>query len=197
MEQNDKSEIEVSKSNGTFKRIIIRALCIFLVLFIYFIFFHPTIIPPSKQLAKPVVCQSYIRYITLGLLLYNTDKTKSQYPTVSGLPNKSKWNELIFPYIEDERPYVCPSEKLASKTCTYVLNQNLYDIKGELPEDMVLIFEGAVGWNQVGDADDIVFRHGREGQKKCAVGLVDGSVMRVDREEAKKLKWTKEIDPQI
>ena len=74
--------------------------------------------------------------------------------------------------------------------CSYAMNENIPVDVNELPGDLVLLFESAPGWNQVGGVDDVVTdRHGKAGAN---IAFADGSVEFVEAEEIPKLRWTVE-----
>ncbi|MFZ9023775.1 MAG: H-X9-DG-CTERM domain-containing protein, partial [Anaerohalosphaeraceae bacterium] len=62
------------------------------------------------------------------------------------------------------------------------------DGSGGLPADLVLLFESAPSWNQVGGADDVVTdRHGKPGAN---IAFADGHVEFVKAEDIPILRWT-------
>ncbi|MHC4858232.1 MAG: H-X9-DG-CTERM domain-containing protein [Planctomycetota bacterium] len=68
------------------------------------------------------------------------------------------------------------------------MNENIPADAGELPGDLVLLFESAPGWNQVGGADDVVTdRHGKPGAN---IAFADGHVEFVKAEDIPILRWT-------
>lgn len=187
MEQENKPNAPKSSSLISF---FLKSFCFIIVFFIIFFLFLPSITHPPKTKAKEIVCRSNLKSISLVVRLYSEDNKTDQTLTSQSLATAEKWNEVIYPYLLTEKPNMCPSvKKQDGKTCTYLLNKNLYDLKGPIPDDMVLAFEGAVGWNQTGGPEDMVFRHGTEKDPSCNVALCDGSVMRVRKSEAAALKW--------
>ncbi|MHC5083685.1 MAG: H-X9-DG-CTERM domain-containing protein [Planctomycetota bacterium] len=68
------------------------------------------------------------------------------------------------------------------------MNETIPADVNELPPDLVIFFESAPGWNQVGDADDVVTdRHKRPGAN---IAFADGHVEFVPTEDIPKLCWT-------
>jgi hypothetical protein len=186
MKQENKPKAEPVKFPGTVRRILPLFPSLWLIpitmLFMVFAIILPMFQRPRLP-AKTIVCRTNLKQISLGVTIYSNDND-------GAIPTAEKWNDLIFEYIADERPHQCPSiGKQAPKTCAYILNRNLYDLKTPIPGDMVLAFEGPVGWNQTGGAEMMVFRHGTESVKCCNVALFDGSVTNVTEDEAAKLKW--------
>ena len=68
------------------------------------------------------------------------------------------------------------------------MNENIPADVEELPGDLVLLFESAPGWNQVGGTDDVVTdRHSRPGAN---IAFADGHVEFVEAEDIPNLRWT-------
>ncbi|MHC4231430.1 MAG: H-X9-DG-CTERM domain-containing protein [Planctomycetota bacterium] len=87
---------------------------------------------------------------------------------------------------DDSCVYLCPMDKTGP--CSYAMNENIPADAGELPGDLVLLFESAPGWNQVGGADDVVTdRHGKPGAN---IAFADGHVEFVKAEDIPILRWT-------
>ena len=81
--------------------------------------------------------------------------------------------------------YQCPIDKIGP--CSYAMNENIPDDANELPADLVILFEAAPGWNQVGGADDVVTdRHGKPGAN---IAFAAGRVEFVDAEDIPTLRW--------
>jgi len=189
MEQENKPNTPKSSNLVSF---LLKSSCFIIVFFIIFYLFLPGISHPPKTRAKEIVCRSNLKSISLAVRLYSEDNNTDQALTSQSLPKPDKWNDLIVDYMRSAKPNMCPSvNKQDSKTCAFVLNKNLYDLKSPIlaPSEIVLAFEGPVGWNQTGGAEDMVYRHGTEKEPICNVALIDGSVMRVNKSEAANLKW--------
>jgi len=74
--------------------------------------------------------------------------------------------------------------------CSYAMNENIPNDVTDLPDDLVLLFESAPGWNQAGGPDDVVTdRHGRPGAN---IAFADGTVQFVKPEDIPTLRWTVE-----
>ncbi|MHC4927349.1 MAG: hypothetical protein ACYTER_08475 [Planctomycetota bacterium] len=68
------------------------------------------------------------------------------------------------------------------------MNENILADAEKLPEDLVILFEAAPGWNQVGGVDDVVTdRHGKPGAN---MAFADGRVEFVEAEDIPNLRWT-------
>ena len=107
-------------------------------------------------------------------------------------PDKDNWSNLLKPYLEDEQRnvYLCPKDKIGP--CSYAMNENIPADADELPDNLVLLFESAPGWNKVGDPDDVVTdRHKRPGAN---IGFAGGHAEFVKPEDIPNLCWT--IDEQ-
>lgn len=180
MEQKNEPNTPKSSNLVSF---FLKSSCFIIAFFIIFYLFLPGISHPPKTRAKEIVCRSNLKSIALSVILYSQDND-AKWPTAE------KWNDMTVDYLGSKKPNMCPSvKKQEPKTCAFVFNHNLYELKGPIPRDMVLAFEGPVGWNQTGGAEDMVYRHGTEKEPSCNVALTDGSVMRVRKSEAANLKW--------
>ena len=141
------------------------------------------IIPVLKRAyptAKLIVCKSNIRQLDIAFLLYHEDNKMWAV--------KQDWCDLIKPYIgeENSRVFRCREDKTGP--CSYAMNENIPADVNELPADLVVLFEAASGWNQIGGADDVVTdRHGKPGAN---IAFADGRVEFVAAEEIAGLRWT-------
>ena len=103
-------------------------------------------------------------------------------------PQKDVWFDVIKPYYEDKEILQCPKDKTGP--CSYAMNENIPADANDLPGDLVLLFESAPGWNQIGGADDIVTdRHGNSGAN---IAFAEGHVEFVEAEDIGNLRWTME-----
>jgi len=70
------------------------------------------------------------------------------------------------------------------------MNENIPADANDLPGDLVLLFESAPGWNQVGGVDDVVTdRHG-ENNPGANIAFADGHVEFIKSEDIPNLRWT-------
>jgi prepilin-type processing-associated H-X9-DG protein len=77
--------------------------------------------------------------------------------------------------------------------CNYAMNPAVEALGTKAPPDMVLLFETAPGWNQVGDATALTTdNHQQDG---CNVLFVDGHVEFVKPEGLNHLRWTADPSP--
>ncbi len=134
----------------------------------------------NPELAYEVICKSNIKVIALGLDRYHENNTS--------WPDKVNWCDLIKPYTEeeDDRIFRCPKDKTGS--CSYAMNKNIPADAEKLPDDLVILFEAAPGWNQTGGPDDIITdRHGKPG---AYIAFADGRAEFVPVEDIPNLRWT-------
>ncbi|MHC4783667.1 MAG: H-X9-DG-CTERM domain-containing protein [Planctomycetota bacterium] len=69
------------------------------------------------------------------------------------------------------------------------MNENIPADANELPGDLVLLFESAPGWNQIGGPEDVVTdRHG-EKNPGANIAFADGHVEFVKPEDIPTLHW--------
>jgi prepilin-type processing-associated H-X9-DG protein len=70
------------------------------------------------------------------------------------------------------------------------MNKNIPADANDMPDDLVLLFESAPGWNQTGGPDDVITdRHGRHGAN---IAFADGHVEFVEADKIPALRWTVE-----
>jgi hypothetical protein len=120
---------------------------------------------------------------------FYTDENNGQYPSTD------EWCDLLtksyMPTMEPEL-FICPgaTDKITqdSDQSSYVLNRNVLGMKAsEIPPNVVLLFEGPVGWNQVGGPELLTTEyHKDEGASIC---LADLSVKSVRPSEFATLRW--------
>ncbi|MCF7955441.1 MAG: hypothetical protein K9M75_06535 [Phycisphaerae bacterium] len=186
MEQEKESKAEPVKFPGTVRRILPLFPSAWLIP-IAIVAVLVAIILPMFQKAKVhykyEVCRDNLAEIAIGVLVYSSETTS--------LPSPDKWNDLIFEKVGEQLyEYQCPLIEQTSKICPYVMNRNLSSIGGPVPDDMVMLFEGPVGWNQTGGSEMMVFRHkDYKNDTVCNVALANGKVMTVDKNQAQNLKW--------
>ena len=72
---------------------------------------------------------------------------------------------------------------------TETLTQLIRRTTTDLPPDLVLLFESAPGWNQLGGVEDVVVdRHGKD-IPGANIAFADGRVRFVKAEEISNLRW--------
>jgi len=173
-----KMEEKITKKKSK-RRLYILLLILFLILISFLI------IPPYKWHspidARQIGCRVYLRDLLLATSLYAENNQK--------YPSPKQWCDIVKSYSDEEYNYfLCPSDKTGP--CSYAMNENIPADANELPEDLVLLFESAPGWNQTGGVDDVVTdRHG-ENNPGANIAFADGHVEFIKSEDIPNLRWT-------
>ncbi|MCD6174464.1 MAG: hypothetical protein J7K65_01680 [Planctomycetes bacterium] len=157
-----------------------------LLLILLSIFIFALIIPchcPTKEQACLIVCKTNLKQTMMAVSLYK--ENDQMYPSTG------QWCENIQQYLDGmDKYFICPVDKIGP--CSYAMNENIPADANELPPDLVLLFESAPGWNQVGGPDDVVTdRHG-ENNPGANIAFADGRVEFVKPEDIPNLRWTVE-----
>ena len=127
--------------------------------------------------ARCVICRANLHSLSVAISVYNGD--------LQGYPAATQWSDVIKPY-GDPKELICPADKTGP--CSYAMNENIPADANDLPDDLVVLFESAPGWNEVGGADDVVTdRHGKPGAN---IAFADGHVEFVKAEDIPNLRWT-------
>ncbi|MBL7215735.1 MAG: hypothetical protein ISS71_08675 [Phycisphaerae bacterium] len=152
---------------------------VFIILLLFF-FLFPTS-PPPKKIALKVICGAHLKSLSIACSVY---KDENQF-----YPTPRKWCDNIQKYLEGEdNVFVCRIDKTGP--CSYAMNEAVPVDANELPGDLVLLFESAPGWNQVGGADDVVTdRHDKSGAN---IAFADGHVKFIKAKDIADLRWTVE-----
>jgi len=132
----------------------------------------PEVLMKARDRARAVSCISNVKQICLGLLMLCQDYDEKFKLKPDAL------RKGVAPYIKNASVFMCPSD--TSGTTSYSFNANLAGAslaKIDAPVKTVLVYEG--------HAKKLDFRH----DGKAVVGFVDGHVVLVGSEEAKKLRW--------
>ncbi len=146
-------------------------------------FFIIVLLMPSpcttKEKAYQLICGTQLHQ-TLFVAISSYKDENKKYPA------SKQWCDEIKPYIEMDKYFRCPADP--NGPCSYAMNENIPADANDLPPDLVLLFESAPGWNQVGGPDDVVTnRHGKPGAN---IAFADGSVKFVKPEDIPTLRWT-------
>ncbi len=130
--------------------------------------------------SKRGFCASTIRQLDMAFIIYHEDNEI--------WPEDKRWCDLLKPYIGEEKKFwLCPIDKTGP--CSYAMNENIPADANELPGDLVLLFESAPGWNQIGGPEDVVTdRHG-EKNPGANIAFADGHVEFVKPEDIPTLHW--------
>lgn len=153
--------------------------CLFIFVFIVLIIL-PAILPYKPP--KNIVCATNVKSLSICFLVYQMDEKT--------WPVNESWCDLIKPYTdyEDRNIFLCRADKTGP--CSYAMNENIPADANELPDDLVLLFESAPGWNQTGGPDDVITdRHG-EKNPGANIAFADGHVEFVKAEDIPTLSWT-------
>jgi len=147
-------------------------------LFFFFIMFH--LMTSGKPYYLPrFECSGHLKAI--GQTIYdNMDVFDDKWPTAE------TWCDFLHEKggIPTEN-FKCPKDDVGP--CSYIMNKNLPLSVNDTPENMVVLFEGRPGWNQVGGSEQLVKdRHGRKG---CVVLFASGSVQFVAEDRLPELQW--------
>jgi len=108
-------------------------------------------------------------------------------------PKAQKWCDILLEQIKvDESLFACPLAKGAR--CSYSLNKYAAEAGSDLPQDMVLLFESAPGWNQVGGPELFIAPHEtRRGNTGCVV-FANGKARFVSEDDVGDLNWKGDKD---
>jgi hypothetical protein len=105
------------------------------------------------------------------------------------LPPGDKWCDVLAGREGMTMPFfVCVRAHLPDHQSSYAINANVVGRKvGELPGDVVLLFESKPGWNQVG-GPELLSTENHEG-KGCSILFGDRHAEFVERKRLATLKW--------
>ncbi|NIP24249.1 MAG: hypothetical protein GWN67_02660 [Phycisphaerae bacterium] len=135
-------------------------------------------LPRIRSISPRMVCGSNMAAIGRAMLIYANDYNDM-------LPTPSKWCDLLIEhgYVTNKH-FKCRGAKRGP--CNYAMNKNIDKLSVGSP-DMVLIFETAPGWNQVGGSELLTTAyHKWEG---CNVLFLDNHVYFERTQGLHKLKW--------
>jgi prepilin-type processing-associated H-X9-DG protein len=101
-------------------------------------------------------------------------------------PAINKWcDTLIEDGYVDNSKFKCPGDRKGP--CSYAMNKYVPEIKRDLPEDTVLLFETKGGWNQFGGPEILTFENHKG--KGCNILFNDGSARFIKPQEVGELNW--------
>lgn len=148
------------------RKILITVLVCFAVIIIL-------ICKPISSIYKEFGCNSRLKAMASYLNHYE-------------LQDYTKWYDLLMQEGYSADCFKCPYCKENGKIGTYVINKNYTSI-WNAREDIVLVFEGNTGWNQYGDANDILpLHHGG-----CNILFSNGKIKFIKKEDFSNLVWEK------
>jgi prepilin-type processing-associated H-X9-DG protein len=170
--------------NETKKLVILLKVALIVAFFLAFLSFVSSRLYVQLTPPKRVICATGLKKLSDYCVVYEHNK--------GVLPHLSDWCDLLDPYVEPDIPsdlnpvYQCPVDEIGP--CSYAMNENISADAEGLSADLVLLFESAPGWNQIGGADDLVTdRHKRPGAN---IACADGHVEFVETEDIPTLRWT-------
>jgi prepilin-type processing-associated H-X9-DG protein len=126
----------------------------------------------AKRAAQATACLSNLKQVAMAFLMFCTDNDDVFRMTASNYKGK------LMPYCKNGKIFTCPLDKPG--TTSYSFNPKLAGISASAVQDpskTVLAYEGKAG--------KLSFRH----DGKAAVAYVDGHVRRLDKVQAKSLRW--------
>jgi len=161
-------------------RFLLRTLLVIIILAVIVYISLPRLscgpIPADK-----VVCRAKLRGLAIVCQVYRKENNMLW-------PQKGTWCDVFHQKYDSElERFRCSRDKTGP--CSYAMNENIPADANELPGDLVLLFESAPGWNQVGGADDVTTdRHG-ENNPGANIAFADGHIEFVKPEDIPNLRW--------
>ena len=127
-------------------------------------------------------CRTRLKGLSVAVEIHKNDYN-------GNISNPEKWCDLLHQECDVSlADFRCNFEPFGP--CSYAMNENIPADANELPPDLVLLFESAPGWNQVGGPDDVITnRHGKPGAN---IVFADGHVEFVEADQIPGLRWTVE-----
>ena len=103
-------------------------------------------------------------------------------------PTTMQWCDNIFADSKKD-VLVCPGGAVnRGIKCTFAINRNVEKYKfKDLPDDLVLFFESNLGWNGVGDKNNVNYSNHSGGL--AGIVFVDGDIYHMKKEIVEKLNW--------
>ena len=151
------------------------------IIFLLIFFLSTAYRSHDPELARKVICGTNLKNLSTAYLNYQHDNQSYPVP--------EKWCDTIKQELQEiNNCFLCPSDKVGP--CSYAMNENIPADANDLPDNLVLLFESAPGWNQIGGPDDIVTdRHGKPGAN---IAFANGDVDFAKPEDIPTLRWTME-----
>jgi hypothetical protein len=128
-----------------------------------------------------IICAVHMIGIREGFYAYTNDY-KDKFPT------GEKWCDLLIEEaVQPKGDFQCPCDSVGP--CSYAINSAVYRYAawGNVPRDMVLVFESEPGWNRVGGRMDLTTRYHRG--RGCMILFANDIVTFVPSDELSKLRW--------
>ena len=134
----------------------------------------------QTQLRNRLICGHNLCH-ELGLAIRTyADNNDERFPAIN------KWCDLLIEggYV-DKIKFKCPGDRKGP--CSYAMNKYVPELKRDMPEDMVLLFESKPGWNQCGGPELLTIENHKG--KGCLLLFGDGHTEWVRTERIGELKW--------
>ncbi|MBE0535097.1 MAG: hypothetical protein IH624_05450 [Phycisphaerae bacterium] len=118
-----------------------------------------------------------------------------QYRNEQGgsLPRSDQWCDVL-KNVNEGAGYLFGGSKDGTYSSDFALNRAATEVIGELPDELVLLFESEPGWNRVGGPELLA---GTDKTDFVRVYLVGAEAQLVRRSEADGLRWTAEVEPAV
>ena len=175
------TESRISRRGLTIGRLIFLFLLAVLITFLVLVLL---VSPPARPrwVTNRLLCQTSLRTLSAALRIYASEHGHA-------FPAPDRWCDAVDELIAaPEKSFRCPGG--GQGRCHYAMNPYA-DPCG--PDDLVLLFESAGGWNQSGGPELLTTAH-HEGEG-CHVAFVNGHVDFVKTAELDRLKWRGETVP--
>lgn len=142
--------------------------------------------PEEAETTPERECQTNLRSLAAAFSAYGRNNDGQ-------FPKAEKWCDELFEATKDnESMFKCPSAK--SGRCNYALNKYAAELGGEVPSDMVVLFESGPGWNQVGGPELMITPHKIRRSSVGYVVFANGKGRFVSEENIDELNWKGDKD---
>ena len=179
--------VKISKSAGQLKGVgpAVTGIALPVLLLPFFAILMGILFPAlarTRQLALRVHCTANLNQIGLMMLKY-ANESDDKFPIAD------RWCDLLIENAGANRSiFHCKASATPPHTCSYAMNKNVENFdKGNVPPDMVVLFETKPGWNQAG-GPEILSTDNHQGDG-CNVLFIDGHVRFIKTRDLDKLKW--------
>jgi prepilin-type processing-associated H-X9-DG protein len=135
-----------------------------------------------RPLDSGPICGTNLKGIGAAMAVY-ADTYDDRYPT------GSKWCDLLLQGdFVTEKQFLCPNSQAKIGQSSYAFNKNIAGMKrSQIPNDVVLVFEAAPGWNSMGGPENLTAEHHKG--DGANILFADSSVKWIKRKDFAKLRW--------